>query len=101
MQSYGGFLASEGVVVDSDGYREYALTGLEVYQGGSTEPPKYDPRFAVALNAFNATPIGEGLPTKWEAVIERVYYRGEAEFLQAFMPDVPPPFTIHLSGPQQ
>ncbi|PWB78678.1 MAG: hypothetical protein C3F08_08225 [Candidatus Methylomirabilota bacterium] len=101
VQSYGGFVASEGVVVDSDGYREYALTGLEVYQGGSTEPPKYDPRFAVALNAFNATPIGEGLPTKWEAVIERVYYRGEAEFLQAFMPDVPPPFTIHLSGPQQ
>lgn len=88
-------------MVNSDCYWDNVTTAYETYQGGRIEPPKYDPSFAVPLSAFDAIPIEGGLPIKWESVIERVYYRGEAEFLRAFMPDVPPQFTIQLSGPQQ
>jgi hypothetical protein len=100
-QRYGSLTASEGVVVGSNVYQEYVITTFEIYQGGWIEPPKFDPGYAAPQAAFDAIQIQEGLPIKWEAVIERVYYRGEAEFLRAFMPDVPPQFTIQLSGPQQ
>lgn len=87
------------LVVNDDCYWDHVTTVYETYQGGWIEPPKYDPSFAVALSAFDAISLEGGLAIKWEAVIERVYYRGEAEFLRAFMPDAPPQFTIHLSGP--
>lgn len=86
--------------VNSDCYWDNVTTVYETYRGGSGLPPN-DPGFAAPLSAFDAIPLEGGLPIRWESVIERVYYRGEAEFLRAFMPDAPPQFTIHLSGPQQ
>jgi hypothetical protein len=100
-QRHGSLAASEGVVVNSDCYREQATTVFEIYRGGGIVPPKADPAFAAPLSAFDAIPLEGGLPIKWESVIERVYTRQETEFLRAFMPDVPPQFTIQLSGPQQ
>lgn len=87
--------------VNADCYLDNVITSYATYQGGWIEPAKDDPRFAAALSAFNAISIEGGLPIKWEAVIERVYYWGEAEFLRVFTPDTPPQSTIHLSGPQQ
>lgn len=100
-QRYGSLAASEGVVVNSSIYSENVITAFEIYQGGPTEPPKFDPGYAAPQQAFDAIQIQEGLRIKWESVIERVYYRWEAEFLRAFMPNVPPRFTIQLSGTQQ
>ncbi|MBI2882783.1 MAG: hypothetical protein HYY11_02565 [Candidatus Methylomirabilis oxyfera] len=77
------------LVVSSDAYHETALIVFEAY-----------PSYTAAKAAFDAIQLQEGLPIRWEAVVERVYYRGEAEFLRAFMPDAPPLFTIQLSGPQ-
>lgn len=88
------------LVVSSDCYWDHVTTAYETYQGGGIEPPKYDPGFAVPLSAFDAIPLEGGLPIRWEAVVERVYNRREAEFLRAFMPDVPPQFLIQLSRQQ-
>lgn len=88
------------LMVNSDCYWDNVLTAYETYQGGWIGPPKDDPRFAAPLSAFNAIPVDGGLPIRWAAVIERVYYRGEADFLRAFMPDASPPFMIQLSGSQ-
>lgn len=77
------------LVVNSDTYHETALIVFEAY-----------PSYAAAKAAFDAIQLQEGLPIKWEAVVERVYTRHEAEFLQTFMPDVPPRFLIQLSGSQ-
>lgn len=88
------------LAVNSDCYWDNVTTVHETYQGGWIEPPTYDPHFPEALSAFDAIQLQEGLPIKWESVIERVYNRGETEFLRAFMPDAPPQFTIQLSGSQ-
>jgi len=76
------------LMVNSGGYSEAVLLVFQAY-----------PSYTAAKTVFDAIQLQEGLPIKWEAVIERVYYREEAEFLRAFMLDAPPQFTIHLSGP--